>query len=146
MQGESMPHKPTASSEQEQDVRDQAADAARKTTDAINEAAQRAKQRAREFGQIAADKLDEQRSTAAEALHGASSSLRENAASLPGDRMPAMAHTAAEKLGAAAGYVETHDTGEILQDLATLVKRHPGPAVLASIGIGFWIGLTLRKR
>lgn len=121
-------------------------DAAQKTRDAIAEAAQRAKHRAKQLTQTAADKADEQRSGAADALHSASSTLHETAEKIPSDTIANAAHSAASRLESAADYVEQHDTGEILDDIMAVVKRHPGTALCTALSLGFIAGVAIRRR
>jgi|SRR5579872_1836442 len=104
--------------------------------DMVSDAAQRAKDRAAEFGRAAADKVEQQRSKAAGALHGASSTIREKAdrwASEAGQ----MAHSAADRLDSAADYVREHDTRQMMSDVMEVVKKHPAQSLLVAAGLGF---------
>lgn len=55
------------------------------------------------------------------------------------------AHTVADTLESGATYLEEHDMRAMAEDVAGVVRKHPIPAVLAGIGVGFLLGRTLRS-
>jgi len=128
-----------------QDVADAAVDAARRTRQAIDEATQRAKHKAKEFGQLTADKIDESRAPVAEALHGASEKLDEAAENAPAKAVGRVARTAADRLEDTAKYVEDHDTGEMIGDLLGVIKRHPVPSLLIAASLGFIVARSMQR-
>lgn len=117
-----------------------AAEAARRTREAIDEAAKRAKTKAKEFGQLTADKIDESRASVAEALHGASETLDDAA-----QQAAKSVRRAAEGLDQTANYVEEHNAGEMLSDLIGVIKRHPVPSMLIAASCGFILARTIRR-
>src|ERR1035438_9714847 len=102
---------------------DQASDMAKKTKDSIVDTAQTVKDKTQEFGRAAVNKIEESRVSAAGALHSAAGSLHDSASKLPNG--PEMAHSAAEKVDAVAGYLQGHDTKQMMADVESLVKKNP---------------------
>ena len=122
---------------------DQASDIAKKAKDSMADTAKTVKEKTQEFGRAAVDKIEENRVSAAGALHDAASGLRDNAGKLP--NMPDMAHSAAEKVDAVAGYLQGHDTKQMMADVEKIVKKNPGPSLLVAAAVGFLIGRALRS-
>jgi ElaB/YqjD/DUF883 family membrane-anchored ribosome-binding protein len=100
-----------------------------------------------ELGRTVAEKMGETRDTAADAMHQASESLHHTARNLPGgDRVAGMAHTAADQLDSAAGYIAEHDAQEMLAEAGSWLKRHPGKSVVIAAALGFVVGRSFRGR
>jgi ElaB/YqjD/DUF883 family membrane-anchored ribosome-binding protein len=101
-----------------------------KVTDKVTETAAQVK-----------DKVDANRNVAAQGLEQAASTIRDKADSLPGgETVTDLAHTAADKLTATAGYVRDTDVNTMMADVETLVKKNPGPALMAAAVVGFLVG------
>jgi ElaB/YqjD/DUF883 family membrane-anchored ribosome-binding protein len=101
-----------------------------KVTDKVSETATQVK-----------DRVDANRTVAAQGLEHAASTIREKADSLPGgETVTDLAHTAADKLTATAGYVRDTDVNTMMADVETLVKNNPGPALMAAAVVGFLVG------
>lgn len=124
-------------------IADQASDIATKAKESISDTAKTVKDKTQEFGRAAVDKIEENRIAAAGALHTAATSLHDNAAKMP--NVPAMAHSAAEKVDAVAGYLQGHDTRQMMADVETVVKKNPGPSLLIAGALGFLIGRAFRN-
>jgi ElaB/YqjD/DUF883 family membrane-anchored ribosome-binding protein len=87
------------------------------------------------------DTVDAKRNVAAQGLEQAASTIHDKAHSLPGgDTVTDLAHTAADKLSATAGYVRDTDVNTMMSDVETLVKNNPGPALMAAAVVGFLVG------
>lgn len=89
--------------------------------------------------------------TAAESGREGAASAFESAADKLDDRvahsdgMPAKAAgRAAEGMHAAAGYLEQHDTTEIVDDVEQYVRAHPVRSLSAAVAAGFIVGRILR--
>lgn len=94
-----------------------------------------------DLGTAAANKFDENREAAAAGLKDAASNLHQNAGSLSGgDKLTSMAHSAASALDSTADWVRENNSTKIMADVSSLVKRNPGPSMLAAIAVGFLIG------
>ena len=124
-------------------IADQASDIATKAKESISDTAKTVKDKTQEFGRAAVDKIEENRISAAGALHTAATSLHDNASKMP--NVPAMAHSAAEKVDAVAGYLQGHDTRQMMADVETVVKKNPGPSLLIAGALGFLIGRAFRN-
>lgn len=112
----------------------------------ISGAVTTAKAKVEEFGRAAADKFDEGRAGAADALSSAASSLHDKAANFTaGQKVVDMAHSTADKMEATADYVRKHDMNEMMADVQTVIKSHPGPSLLAAVVVGFLAGRAFRR-
>jgi len=113
----------------------------------ISDTASEVRDKISDFGNTAAEKINENRGAAATGLDNAATSLRENARSLPGgEKVANIAQATAEKLRPTADYVRGHDLNGMMGDVQRLVKRNPGPSLLAAVVIGFVVGRALTSR
>ena len=107
----------------------------------IAAATARVKDKAAELGQTAADTLDSQRGTAASGLSTAAETIRAHAHQLPGgDTVSGLANSAADTLTTTADYVRQHELQSMLADVEQVVKKNPGPSLLAAAFVGFLVG------
>jgi ElaB/YqjD/DUF883 family membrane-anchored ribosome-binding protein len=121
-------------------------DTAQNVKDKIADAASTAKQKGSDVGTQAMDKVDEKRGPAADALQSAASTIHAKAEDLPGgETVRSVAHSAAEKLEATAGYMRGHDVQTMISDVEEVVKRNPGPSLLIAAATGFLIGRAFRE-
>lgn len=110
----------------------------------LSEATARAKDKAAELGHTATNALDGQRDTAASGLDTAASAIHARANQLPGgETVSGMAHSAADKLTSTADYVRQNDVKSMLADVEQVVKKNPGPSLLAAAVVGFLVGRAL---
>ena len=120
--------------------------ATEKAPDQISEAVTSVKDKAQDLGKLAADKMNETRSSAANGLANAASAIHQKADSLPGgDTVHSVAHSTADKLTATADYVRSHEMKDVIADLEACVRRNPGPSLLASVAVGFIAGRMFRE-
>lgn len=111
----------------------------------VSGAVEQTKSKLTEFGTAAAGKIDQNRAVAASGLEGAAATLHQQADRLPGgEKVTQFAHTAADKLNATAGYVRQNDLNSMRSDIEELVKKNPGPSLLAAAALGFLIGRSLK--
>ena len=122
---------------------DEAADMARNAKESLSDAAKTVKDKTQEFGRDAMNKIEENRVSAAGALHNAASSMHQKADKLPNG--PDIAHTAADRVDAVASYLQGHDTKQMMADVETVVRRNPGPSLLAAGVLGFLVGRAFRS-
>jgi len=116
---------------------DQTMDAVEHTRTTVGQA----KNKVGEFGDLAVDKFDEKRGSAASGLEEAASTLHHRADHLPGGpRITDMAHAAADKLDSTAAYVRRNDFNSMVSDAGGVVKKNPGPSLLIAAGLGFALG------
>ncbi|MDP9064862.1 MAG: hypothetical protein M3O06_03230 [Pseudomonadota bacterium] len=107
----------------------------------LSDASSQLKNKAAQLGQSATDKANEGRHAAAGGLASAAASLHDSADGLPGgERVSGLAHSAADKMSSAADYIKSHDVDAVMEDLQTLVKNNPVPAMLTAAAVGFLLG------
>ncbi|MEO6828209.1 MAG: hypothetical protein ABI164_00250 [Acidobacteriaceae bacterium] len=113
-------------------------------SDRVSDTVEQAKGKLTEFGAAAADKFDQNRSAAANNLEGAADTLHQRADQLPGgERVADIAHSAADKLSATADYVRLNDFSGMMEDVQGLVKKNPGPALIAAAALGFLLARAI---
>ena len=114
------------------------------SADALSQGVSDAKERANRAVKAVVEKVDETRDFAAGALHDASEALHSQAKHLPSAQK--LAHSAADKLDSAAGYIAEHDTSEMLADGRSFLKRNPGTTLLFGMVLGCMVGWVLRRQ
>jgi ElaB/YqjD/DUF883 family membrane-anchored ribosome-binding protein len=120
--------------------------ATEKASDQISEAVTSVKDKAQDLGKMAGDKMTESRNSAANGLASAASTIHQKADTLPGgDTVHSIAHTTADKLAATADYVRSHEMKDVIADLEHVVRRNPGPSLLAAVAVGFMAGRMFRE-
>jgi hypothetical protein len=97
-----------------------------------------------ELGRSAGKKLDEAREETGDALHSAASSVRATGRQ-GSDAIDNLATGAADRLDAAASYVEDHDLKGVFADLRRFGRRHLTGSLVAAAAIGFLAGSALRR-
>jgi len=88
----------------------------------------------------AADAFNAGRIATADGLDAAASGLNAGA-----DRVADLAHSTADSLKSSAKYVRRHDGGRMVDDIASLIKAHPGKALLGAVILGFVAGRAFRR-
>ena len=76
----------------------------------------------------------------ADGLDSAASGLNAGA-----DRVTDLAHSTADSLGASAKYVRKHDSRDMVHDVESLIKAHPGKALLTAAVLGFLAGRAISR-
>jgi ElaB/YqjD/DUF883 family membrane-anchored ribosome-binding protein len=108
--------------------------------------AERASGAMSDVAHTATKKVDEGRSMAADRLESAASTVHERADDLPGgQRVKEFANAAADRLSTTADYMRTHDAKRMMEDVETMVKNNPGPALLFAAAFGFMLGRALTR-
>ncbi|HTT06479.1 MAG TPA: hypothetical protein VMF64_14450 [Steroidobacteraceae bacterium] len=93
----------------------------------------------------AKDKVDRAREPIADTLLGAADSLRSQGERLPRSAAE-VAQGAADRLEASATYLVSNTVPEMVQDLLSLVRKHPARSLLIAGALGFLLGRALRER
>jgi len=115
-------------------------------TEKVSEVASQAKDKISDLGRSAVDTIDANRQSTASGLESAATTLHEKADSLPGgEKITSLAHATADKLSSTAEYVREHDFTSMMADVEQLVKKNPGPALLAAGVIGFLVGRAFSR-
>jgi ElaB/YqjD/DUF883 family membrane-anchored ribosome-binding protein len=125
-------------------VTDKVSEAASQAKDYVANAAGQAKEKASEYGRMASQKIDQGRISTASGLESAASSMR-SAAQSGGQAITQFANTAADRLQSSAVYVREHSVGEMFGDVEEVVRRNPGPSLIAAAAVGFLLGAALRR-
>jgi ElaB/YqjD/DUF883 family membrane-anchored ribosome-binding protein len=110
----------------------------------VSQVTSQVKKTAADFGQSAAENIDRNLDNAAGALEKTASTLRERAGE-GGTRMTDVARTAADKLEGTARYFREHHSREMMTDFESLVRRNPGTSLMAALGVGLMIGMSMKK-
>jgi len=130
----------------DKNLTDQASDLAGQVKSSFNDAKSNVTGKASELGQKAANTIDANRGSAAGSLDDAATALHDRVSSLPGgEKVAHLANETADKLGATAQYVRTHDTKEMMADVEAFVKSHPGQSLIAAAVIGFLAGRAFSR-
>ena len=116
-------------------------------SDRAFDAVEQTKRKITEFGAAAADKVDSNRAVAADGLEGAAETLHQRADQLHqgGEKFSDIAHTAADKISATAEYVRSNDLNAMMDDVHTIVKKNPGPALAVAAGLGFLVARAFSR-
>lgn len=83
--------------------------------------------------------------TTAENLKDEAESRFGKAKEFVGDKYAAASDAVKDQYGKVRDKVEDVDLGAMAEQVRTYVRSNPGKALLASVGIGFIIGLMLRR-
>jgi ElaB/YqjD/DUF883 family membrane-anchored ribosome-binding protein len=100
--------------------------------------------KASEFGRTAKESIDRNMHSAAGAFESAASAIRRRMPQSEG-RMSGMASTTANKLDSTARYMRDHNSGDLYRDFENWARRSPGAAIGTAAGLGFLLGLTLKR-
>jgi hypothetical protein len=104
------------------------------------------KKQASELADKTTSKIDSARQPIADKLHGAAGAIRDQAQALAaGEGLVGVAKSAADKLESSATYLESHDTQQMIQDLVSIVKKHPTQSLLLAGAVGFLVARAFRS-
>ena len=115
-------------------------------SDTLSDAAGRAQEQARRYGQRAMDAVESGRQSAASTLDNAASGIRARADSLPGGAdVSRFARRAADRIGGAAQYLREHEVKDMMSSVESFVKDHPAQALIGAAVVGFLAGRSIRR-
>ena len=121
---------------------DMAAEAGRRVQEQAGELRDRAAEMAPRAQEAAYNAAESGREGAASTLERAADNLDRQAS---GDGMTSMAAgAAADTMQQAAGYLRSHETAEVWDDVERYVRQHPGRSVLMAVAAGLVVGRVLR--
>jgi len=104
----------------------------------------RAKEKAQELGENAAEKIDETRRSTAGALETAAGKMHETA-DAGAQKLSSAMHSAAEGVQNTATYLRDHDARQMMGDVENVVRKHPGQSLLVAAAVGFLVGRAFRN-
>lgn len=115
-------------------------------SDTVANAAGRAQEQAKHYGQRAMDAVESGRESAASTLDNAASGIRSKADSLPGGAdVSRFARRAADRIGGAAQYLREHEVKDLMSEVESFVKEHPAQALIGAVVVGFLAGRSMRS-
>ncbi|HLJ93865.1 MAG TPA: hypothetical protein VKU02_11820 [Gemmataceae bacterium] len=131
-------------------AKDLASSAAHTASQTVSGAAQKAKDVASSATQTASDmasnvghRVEDATSTVGSGMRNLAGTLREN---LPHEGMMGSASSAvADTLERGGRYLEEEGLSGLGEDLTSLIRRNPIPALLVGIGVGFLIARSMRS-
>jgi len=125
------------------DAKDMAKDTANKAGSFVKDAASTVAQKAEDAASYVSHKAEDCTSSVAQGVKSLAGTIRSNA---PHEGMLGNAGSAvASTLESYGRELEQHGLGGIADDITNTVRRHPVPAVLIGIGLGFLLARTFAK-
>jgi len=109
----------------------------------VQETAAHLTEQAREAVSSMAGKASEAASRVGEKLSSVTGSLREQVSE--GGALHSAAGAVASRFEEGRDYLREHDLSDLTREAASLVRRHPLPAMLAVFGLGLLLGSALRR-
>jgi ElaB/YqjD/DUF883 family membrane-anchored ribosome-binding protein len=120
-----------------------AQDTASNLGDKARNLASNVSQRAGDLAERAGDKADDALSSMGQRMSSMAGSLRQSA---PREGVIGSAAGAvADRLESGGRYLQEHGVSDIGDDLASVVRRNPFPALCVAFGVGFLIGMVSRR-
>jgi len=117
-----------------------------KFKDKVGDMASKAKDKASQWTNAAAETVNSQRASAASGLERVASKVHDKAGSVPGGpKVVDAAHRLADGMESTAGYLREHDLGDMRDDLMNVCRRHPVQAIVSAVVVGFLLGRTVRR-
>ena len=118
-------------------------DAASSAADKARETASHVADKAKEFGRSAASTAESATSKVGGGFENMADRLRESA---PREgMMHNAANRVADSLERSGRYLQEEGLSGMAEDLTSVIKRYPVPAVLVGIGVGYLIAHALRR-
>lgn len=108
-----------------------------------SETAEKAREKASEYRESAQQQAEAGKEQAAGGMERAAEMTRERMQGQGGMAAQAGGRVA-EGMESAAGYLRTHDTNEMWNDIESYARTHPAQALAGAIVTGFFIGRILR--
>ncbi len=111
--------------------------------DTAMDVAERAKQTASNMAESAGKKANEVTSSVGSTIKNVGEKIKENA---PTEGYLGQAsQSVASSIEQSGRYLEEHGLSGLAEDVGSLIKRNPVPAVLVAVGIGFMVGRMLKR-
>lgn len=100
-------------------------------------------QKASDFASQAQDRAEGALSSVGQGMSSLAGQLRHNA---PEGTLGTAAGAVADRLQAGGWYLQEHDFGDMADDMTSVVRRYPLPALCIGFGVGFLLGMALTRR
>jgi hypothetical protein len=118
----------------------------------VEEAAESLRDKAEHFASNVKDKASELGSTVADRANSAVNTVGERISDVAGalrDKAPSSlapyADRAADTLERAGSYLQHSDFGDFFDDVSGIIRRHPVPAMLTGVALGFILARNSRR-
>ncbi len=136
-------HAKDAASSAASGVAQKAQDAASGIGQSVKDAASAVSHKASDLASAAEGKTDDALSSVGHRMSSMAGTLRQSA---PREgMMGSAASSVADTLDSGGHYLQEHGVGEITDDLAKVIRKHPVPSLAIAFGVGFLIGMGARR-
>lgn len=120
-----------------------AQEAAHNVGQRVQETASSLAGRAQDVASTVGDKAESALSSVGQGMSSLASSIRQSA---PHEGfMGSAAGTVADQLQSGGRYLQQHDLGDMADDLRSLIRSNPLPAICVAFGIGWLMGMASRR-
>lgn len=126
-----------------QQAMDQASEKGQQVMDQASGKTEQAKEKLDQASGMAQERADQGMGKASQGLDQAADMLRDRG-SQQGGAMGSAATTAADTMESASTYLRDKDTGQLMDDLESFIRRKPTESLLAAAGIGFVLSKILK--
>jgi ElaB/YqjD/DUF883 family membrane-anchored ribosome-binding protein len=99
--------------------------------------------RAGEFASTAQDRAESALSNVGQGMTSLADQLRQKA---PEGNLGTAAGAVADRLQQGGQYLQEHGIGDMADDMTSVVRRYPLPALCIGFGVGFLLGMALTRR
>lgn len=109
----------------------------------VHDAASNVGQKAQDLASTATEKADSALSSVGQSMSSLAGTIRHSA---PHEGfLGTAATTVADQLQTGGRYLQQHGLGDMAEDLAGVVRRHPLPAICMAFGLGWVLGMGSRR-
>lgn len=122
-------------------VKDKASQLGSQVSEKASQLGSQVQDKASQFGSQVHDKASAAMSSVSEKFSDMAGAVREH---VPAAVAP-YAERAADTLERAGSYLKEHDLGEFMDDVTGLIRRHPMPAMLTGVALGFLLARNTRR-
>jgi len=100
-------------------------------------------QKAQDVASAAGERADTALTSVGQSMSSLAGTIRQNA---PHEgTLGSAASAVADRLQSGGQYLQHHGLGEMTEELGTLVRHHPLPAICVAFGIGWFMGMASRR-
>lgn len=117
----------------------------KETAAALGETVLAAKGAVQDIRRSASDMLDQARVDSSASLHSAASAVR-SAGNKGAEVIEGAAEGTGQRLASASSYLDSHDAEGMLQDLRSIIRRHPGSFLLLTATLACTVGYMTANR
>jgi len=132
-----------ANTRREDNITDKAKDVAGNVVDKAKQAASTVAEKARDVASAVGDRAEGAVSSVGSGMQSLAGTIRDKAPS--GGVLGGAASGVASALDSSGRYLEEQGLSGIADDMTTLIRRHPIPAVLIGIGMGYLLARITRS-